>query len=364
MLLKRLIKDKTFLFLLLTALLLRGFSLNEAWVERYYTYGAYPVISRFLRAILGWIPFSLGDVLYFVTGLYLLRGVIRLVRRIRKRQADRFFWALFAQQALKLVLWVYLLFNVLWGLNYNREGIGAQLHLEVDRYDSNDVRQLVTVLHERLNAAAAQVTTAQRQALESNAAIHNLGIESYKDAAIQYPFLRYQQPSIKSSLYTYVGHLFGFTGYYNPFSGEAQMKTTVPRFLQPFIMNHEIAHQVGYAKENEANFVAYLTGRRAAEPVVQYATYFETYLYAVRDLGRRDSTMAKELHKTLHPQVQKDLVALMDYLLKSENAVEPYISKFYDQFLKLNRQPKGTRTYNEVVAWLIAYQKKYGLSAI
>jgi hypothetical protein len=50
--------------------------------------------------------------------------------------------------------------------------------------------------------------------------------------------------------------------------------------------------------------------------------------------------------------------------VKSENAVEPYISKFYDQFLKLNRQPKGTRTYNEVVAWLIAYQKKYGVEAI
>ncbi|RZL02652.1 MAG: DUF3810 family protein, partial [Pedobacter sp.] len=202
------------------------------------------------------------------------------------------------------------------------------------------------------------------QALKSNKTIHQLGILSYKETSKTLSFLQYHIPSIKTSLYTHVGHFFGFTGYYNPISGEAQLKSTVPRFLQPFIMNHEIAHQVGYAKENEANFVAYITGRRSTQPPVQYATYFEAYLYAIRDLGRRDSVAAKLLHTTLHPQVQKDLLELMDYLKKSDNVVEPYISKFYDQFLKLNKQPKGTRTYNEVVAWLIAYMKKEGSAAI
>jgi hypothetical protein len=364
MLLKHIIKDKTLLFLLLAALMIRIFSWNEAWVERYYTYGVYPYISLVLRTLLGWIPFSIGDILYFFAGLFLLVSLIKLVRRIRKHKADKLFWVTFIQRGLKGVLWVYLLFNVLWGLNYDRQGIGAQLQLQVTHYETEDIRQLVTVLHERLNTAATQLTVNQRKALSSNDTIHHLGIQSYQEAYTQYPFLLYKQPAIKSSLYTFVGHYFGFTGYYNPFSGEAQLKTTVPRFLQPFIINHEIAHQLGYAKENEANLVAYLTGSHSSLPAVRYATYFETYLYAIRDLGRRDSTMAKSLHTTLHPQVQKDLVELMEYLLKSENAVEPYISKFYDQFLKLNRQPKGTRTYNEVVAWLIAYQKKYGLKAI
>lgn len=357
-------KDKSLLFLLLAALVIRLFSWNEAWVERYYTYGVYPFISLVLRTLLGWIPFSIGDILYFFAGLFLFISFIKLVRRIRAHMADKFFWVVFIQKTLKGLLWIYLLFNVLWGLNYDRQGIGHQLNLEVSHYETEDIRQLVTVLHERLNTAAAQLTQSQRQALDNNTTIHQLGIQTYQEARSKYPFLNYKQPAIKTSFYTYVGQYFGFTGYYNPFSGEAQLKATVPRFLQPFIINHEIAHQLGYAKENEANLVAYLTGSHASQPAVRYSTYFETYLYAIRDLGRRDSTMAKSLHTTLHPQVQKDLVELMEYLLKSENAVEPYISKFYDQFLKLNRQPKGTRTYNEVVAWLIAYQKKYGLEAI
>ena len=364
MLLKQILKDKVLHFLLVAALFIRLFSLNEGWVEQYYTYGAYPVISLVLRTLLGWIPVSAGDFLYFFAGLFLLRAVIKLVKRIRKRQTDKFFWITFVRRTLKLVLWVYVVFNVLWGLNYNRQGIGAQLEIKVTRYETEDIRQLVTTLHQRLNQVAHQVSPAQRQALESNNEIHHLGIQSYQEASKRFPFLQYRQPSIKTSLYTYVGHYFGFTGYYNPISGEAQLKSTVPRFLQPFIINHEIAHQVGYAKENEANMVAYLTGYRSSQPTVRYATYFEAYLYAIRDLSRRDSTMANELHTTLHPQVQQDLVELMDYLTKNENFIEPYMSRFYDQFLKLNRQPKGTRTYNEVVAWLIAFQKKYGLSAL
>jgi len=364
MLFKLILKDKKLLFLILIAVLIRVFAGNEHWVEQYYTYGAYPIISLCLRTLLGWIPVSVGDFIYFFAGLFLLRAIITVIKKVRKRQADKFFWLTLVQRTLKLVLWVYVIFNVLWGLNYNRRGIGDQLQLKVTRYETDDIRQLVTTLHGRLNQAAQEVTPAQRKALESNHTIHRLGIQSYQEASQRFPYLQYRQPSIKTSLYTYVGHFFGFTGYYNPISGEAQLKSTVPRFLQPFIMNHEIAHQVGYAKENEANLVAYLTGYRSSQPTVRYATYFEAYLYAIRDLGRRDSTLAKELHTSLHPQVQQDLVELMDYLVKNENVVEPYISRFYDQFLKLNRQPKGTRTYNEVVAWLIAFQKKYGLSAI
>jgi hypothetical protein len=54
----------------------------------------------------------------------------------------------------------------------------------------------------------------------------------------------------------------------------------------------------------------------------------------------------------------------MNYLIRSKNPVEPWITNFYDEYLKLNNQPKGKLTYDEVVAWLIAYQKKFGLQSI
>ena len=70
-------------------------------------------------------------------------------------------------------------------------------------------------------------------------------MKRYKLANQEYSFLKYQPRSIKPSLYSYAGNVLGFEGYYNPFSGEGQVNTTVPVFEQPFVACHEIGHQVG-----------------------------------------------------------------------------------------------------------------------
>ncbi len=51
-------------------------------------------------------------------------------------------------------------------------------------------------------------------------------------------------------------------------------------------------------------------------------------------------------------------------MLRNRNLVEPFMTGVYDQYLKLNNQPKGRATYNEVIAYLIAYMKKFGQAAI
>ena len=51
------------------------------------------------------------------------------------------------------------------------------------------------------------------------------------------------------------------------------------------------------------------------------------------------------------------------FIRKYKNPVEPIITWAYGHFLKANNQPAGKQTYNEVVAWLIAYYKKFGIDA-
>ena len=68
------ILNRTLTILLGLQIILVGWaSRNPHWVEKYYSRGIYPEISGFLRRLLGWIPFSVGDVLYgllFVTSTY------------------------------------------------------------------------------------------------------------------------------------------------------------------------------------------------------------------------------------------------------------------------------------------------------
>jgi hypothetical protein len=61
---KTIVRDRLLISLLLLSILIKIFSLDPARVESYYTFGFYPVISGVLRTLLGWIPFSIGDLLY------------------------------------------------------------------------------------------------------------------------------------------------------------------------------------------------------------------------------------------------------------------------------------------------------------
>lgn len=338
--------------------------MNEAWVENYYTYGFYPYISSFLRILLGWIPFSVGDIFYTAAVIYLVIKVWKFLRLLIKTRAPAYFSRLLLIKYLKLVLLIYIAFNVLWGLNYNRQGIAKQLALNVQAYPIEDLRHLTALLQERLCFYGDKVDSIKRLPLNKNKNLFEDGLAAYQQAEKQFSFLDYNYPSIKTSLYTSLGHLFGFTGYYNPFSAEAQIKTTIPVFLKPFVLCHEIGHQLGYAKENEANFVGFLASKNSNNPEFRYSAYFDMWLYANRELSRFDFAQAKLFQLTAHEQVKKDYRSYLQYIYNSKNVIEPFVSVFYDNYLKMNNQPKGARTYNEVTTWLIAYLKKYGEEAI
>ena len=82
-------KHVDLLFLLLVTILVKIFSIFPDAVERYYSNGIYPVISRIQRILTGWLPFSVGDILYFLAGLYLLLKAIGLVKKIIRKQIHK-----------------------------------------------------------------------------------------------------------------------------------------------------------------------------------------------------------------------------------------------------------------------------------
>jgi hypothetical protein len=157
-----------------------------------------------------------------------------------------------------------------------------------------------------------------------------------------------------------LGNYSGFTGYYNPFTGEAQVNTTIPEFLQPFIACHEVGHQLGYAREVEANFVGYLAGANAENVLLQYSTYLDLFTYANRNLYFADSTEAIQFQKSLVPLVKQDFKTWAAFNKRHRSFMQPLFSFVYDKFLRSNRQPAGILSYDEVTGFLINYYKKYG----
>lgn len=350
--------------MIILAILIKWVSLYPGWVERNYSNGFYPLISRLQRILFGWLPLSIGDLFYAFLILVILFRTGRFLRLLFRRELNRRYFASALQQAIFFFLFVYVSFNLLWGLNYNRIGVARHLGLEVRAYSLADLDTLTRVLHGRLNRQAALVTEEERKSLNRKPHLFHEGEKAYKYLERENAAFNYRHASVKPSLFSYAGNYLGFQGYYNPFSGEAQVNTTIPRFLEPFVTAHEIAHQLGYAKENEANFVGFLASKSFPSIAFQYSMYFDMYNYAIGEMSRRDTALARAFQETLHPQVKSDFKEYRNFYRKYKNPVEPVIMWGYGHFLKANNQPGGKQTYNEVVAWLIAYYKKYGLGRL
>jgi hypothetical protein len=350
--------------LVAAAVIIKGYSANPGRVETGYSIGFYPAMSSFFRLIFGWLPFSLGDILFGVAGLWLLWKFIQGIKALIKRQITKesFFRGL--GKAVVIILTINVVFNLFWGINYNRQGIVKQLDLKMDTVSYDDLKEVTTLLIEKLNASKMYLLN-NKITYPSNAVLFKKVEAAYAKSKEQFPFLNYNNVSLKPSMWGWLGNYTGFTGYYNPFTGEAQINTTVPKFLQPFVACHEVAHQLGYAKEDEANSVGYLAALNSGDSLLLYSTYFDLYTYTNRQLRfqfylHKDSALAKQFTSMLLPEVKADIKEVADFFRRHRNPIEPVVRKGYGFYLKNNNQPKGVLSYDEVTGFLIAYYKKFG----
>lgn len=354
----------SWVLLIVITILIKWASWYPGWVERNYSQGVYPIIARAQRFLFGWIPFSVGDLFYAFVTIVILYKVIKFFKLLFRKQLNRRYFVVALQQGIFILLFMYVFFNLLWGLNYNRRGIAYQLNLDVRPYTLPDLDTLTQIMQSRANYYAGFVTQAQRDSFDKKSRLFNSAVEAFKEVEKKYSFLKYAPKSIKPSFFSYLGNYLGFQGYYNPFSGEGQVNTTVPRFLEPYVTTHEMAHQLGYGKENEANFVGFLACLAYNSNAFRYSVYYDMYNYSIGEVYRRDTALAKSFQQKAHPQVIRDQKEFRDFYRRYRNPIEPIVMWGYGHFLKANNQPAGKRSYNEVVAWLIAYYKKFGTAAL
>lgn len=342
-----------------TALFIKLVSIFPDLVEKYYSTGAYPVISRVQRFLFGWMPLSFGDLLYAIATIGLVYALVKFFRALVQKRIDLNWLLRVGVKVMRVWLWIYILFNLLWGLNYNRVGIARQASIRPGQYSTAELDSLVQVLSSRMEANRT-ISLPERQPLRHKRTLFTSAFSAYRQPGTRALFLKYGGQSVKPSLYSYLGNYLGFTGYYNPFTGEAQVNTTVPVFVQPFTTCHEIGHQLGYARENEANMAGFLTASKSESPAFRYSAYFDLYLYAIRDLNLRDSALAQLRMNQLPAGVKEDIIALRKFNQEHVGLLEPLVRTLYAQYLRANQQPSGLLSYNQVVALVIAYGRKYG----
>ena len=318
-------------------------------VERLYATGLYRLVRNIDLFFLRWIPFSAGDLLYLFFPLWWLREAFRLYRKTRSWNAMAL---LVSDWMRKILLWFY----VLWGLNYFRLPLHRQWHMHLEpvsleRLDTLARREIdsLNLLHARLQG----VDTAGVHIPYDFRRMRSIAAATYRQNARMFPRLSESFYVVKPSLLSRPVSYLGVLGYLNPFTHESQVNTAYPAVFLPHTLLHELAHQIGYAYENQAEFIGYVEGIHSADPYFRYASHLVALQYLLTEIRKADRGRFQLLKKQLRPGILTDYRKQRRFLLRHRLPFDA--SKPYDVYLKINQKGHGLTSYNEMVLYLSAY---------
>ena len=174
--------------------------------------------------------------------------------------------------------------------------------------------------------------------------------------ALARPLYSPPKPVLFSELMSYAD----IAGMYFPFTVESNINTDGPFFTIPATMGHEMAHQCGFMREDEANFIGYLACKDASDPLTRYSGYSLAYDYALSALVKADRDTAVAVNDGLSEEVKADRRARAEYLKHFEGPVAEASNAANNAYLKANQQQDGTRSYGRMVDLLLAEARQEG----
>ena len=326
-------------------------SKNPQIVESYYSVKFYPYISKFLRSIFDNFTFSIGDILYIFT----LTIIVFKVFKNRKMKIKKVII-----DGLGILSVLYFIFHLFWGLNYYRTPLTQKLNLKT-KYSTEDLIKTTKEIILLTNKVHFDITNDTEKVVSLKLNFEDLKKEiniGYKNISKKYPFLKYYPSNQKKSLFSTPISYMGFSGYFNPFTNETQLNWHTPKNSQPITQAHEQAHQLGFAAENEANFIAFLATNENNNIFIKYSALTFALKHCLNDLFIKDLDSFNYLKSSVNYGVLKDFENRQKKWNYFKNPLEPLFKKIYNKFLNFNNQKLGIKSYSYVVAHIVNYYNR------
>lgn len=276
----------------------------------------------------------------------------RLVReRHRWRTVYRFFLS-----ALCVAVTVAAAMNLLWGVNYHTDSFRQRAGITARQGTAAELAALTAYFAAGVNQTADEVPrdengvfAADRQdILDRAAAVYAGGWDAF-------PALRMEPLRPKAFLCSRALTAMDFTGFYFPFTGEANLNMDSPACFLPATAIHEMAHQCQIASEQECNFVAIAVSIQSDDPLYRYSGWLMGYLHTANALYQVDKEAWRQLRNTLNAGALADIAYNNAYWAAAHTAFTDASQTVYDSFIKSSGDPNGVQSYGMVVDLLLAY---------
>ncbi len=337
--------------------------LHPAWTETVYSLKIYPVLANIVGFLPSLVSFSVTE---WVILLFIVACLIAIVFSIRKfivtKKGRKMLVYRGVVSVLAIASMIYFLFTMLCGLNYYRYTFTDYTGYDIGRGSQAELEQLCGNLAEELVEVRQELPPDIYTSTEF-ATYSEQSVAAMQELAKEYPVLKrsfYSKP--KPVLLSKVMSSAGITGVFFPFTIESNVNRDVPFYTIPATMAHELAHQVGFMREDEANFIAYLACKKVNDPLMNYSGVSLAFSHAISALNRVSPEKANEVKNTLSPQVQQDRAYNSDYFRDYQGLFYDFSTSVNDTYLKANNQQDGVASYGRMVELLLAEQNSRRIS--
>lgn len=333
------------------------------FAEQIYARNLYRWLSQCISLVTGIIPISIAELLIFILPIIFIILLTRSIKSIIQDRLNRKVHAIKGCLNFLCIISVVLFsFTMLGGLNYYRYSFSHYSNLEIGKYTVEELYGLTKKLAVQANDLRGKIPT------EDEDGVFKLSIGKYqlareankamKEFSKEYPVFsgRYGPP--KPILLSSLMSRTEITGIFIPFTMEANVNVHVPDYLIPSTMFHEMAHQRGFMREDEANYIAYIAGMGSDNVEMMYSSTMLALISSGNALYRQDTGMYFQVRSKYSDGVLKDIRANTEYWAKYEDTVISTVStRVNDAYLKANAQADGVKSYGRMVDLLLAQYK-------
>lgn len=317
---------------------------------------------RFILAqITNIFPFSVSEMLMI---MIIPGSVIFIIYAVNRRSFTwKMTWSVLSIP-LSIIAVIFSLFVLTLGAGYKTSTLDKKLDFEKVSVDKDNLYKTAEYLAQNINELCAEQNYGLDGSSQMPYSISQLNekiLDAYDRFCDKNDFINTFYSKAKPVMLSEgMSHLHTL-GIYTFFSGEANINVKFPDYTTPFTMAHELAHQRGIAREDEANMIAFLVCMESDDSYIRYSAYLNMYEYVESALGRTDKELYIKAHRMLDIKVLEEMQAYSDFFSKYYDSGAGKVSAAVnDTFLKIQGTP-GQISYGLVVELTVAYFHDTGL---
>ncbi|MBE6633502.1 MAG: DUF3810 domain-containing protein [Ruminococcaceae bacterium] len=314
---------------------------------------------RLLSYLTVWIPFSLAEGLLLLIPVALVALILIAKRSYCDswKNAGNFLLRLGSILCVVLILFVWNFAPGYYGTTLDRK-----LGLERRKVSAEELYKTSVLLVTELNQLSDELLFPGEKGSSvmpySYGEMNRKLMDAYDRYTATHTFPDHFYSRVKPVMLSEPMSYTHITGVYTFFTGEANVNVNFPDYCIPYTAAHELAHQRGVAREDEANMIAFLVCMESDDPYIRYSALLNVYEYLASALYSADKELYQAVSGQLSDEIVQEEIAYSVFFDQYRENIAADISEATNNaYLQSQGAPEGTRSYNMVVDLTVAYYR-------